>query len=156
MYLIVKLVHVAAVVLFLGNIITGLFWHAHAARTKDAKLLAHSMDGIIKSDRLFTVPGVTAILASGIVAAYYGGYPLLHTGWILWSLILFSVSGLAFMFRVAPLQRKLLAQAQTGAQSGTFAYEGYHRLAVRWEFWGVVALLAPLAAMVLMTLKPAL
>ena len=92
MHLIVKLVHVVAVVLFLGSVIMGLFWHAHAARTKDAKLLAHAMDGIIKSDRLFTVPGVIAILASGVVAAYYGSYPLLHTGWILWSLILFSVS----------------------------------------------------------------
>ena len=27
MYLTLKLIHIAAVVIFLGNIITGLFWH---------------------------------------------------------------------------------------------------------------------------------
>ena len=34
MYLALKLLHIVAVILFLGNITTGLFWHAHAARTK--------------------------------------------------------------------------------------------------------------------------
>ena len=51
MYLALKLLHVVAVIVFLGNITTGLFWHAHAARTRDPKLLAHTMDGIIRSDR---------------------------------------------------------------------------------------------------------
>jgi uncharacterized membrane protein len=58
MYLLAKLLHLIAVILFLGNITTGLFWHAHAARTRDAKLLAHTVDGIIRSDRIFTVPAV--------------------------------------------------------------------------------------------------
>jgi len=150
MYLALKLIHVVAVVLFLGNIITGLFWHAHAARTKDAKLLAHAMSGVIRSDRLFTVPAVIAIVASGFVAAYYGGYPLLRTGWIFWSLVLFSVSGLSFMFRVAPLQRQLLGLAQ----ASIFEHEKYRRLAIRWELWGAIALLTPLAALTLMILKP--
>lgn len=154
MYLTVKLLHILAVVLFLGNIITGLFWHAHAARTEDPRLLAHAMDGIIRSDQLFTIPGVVGIIASGMVAAYSGGFPLLRTGWIFWSLILFIVSGLAFMFRIAPLQRQLLGLAKAGAQSGTFKYENYRRMSVRWELWGTVALLTPVAALALMTLKP--
>ena len=51
MYLVLKLLHVAAVIAFLGNITTGLFWHRHAARTRDPKLLAFTMGGIIRSDR---------------------------------------------------------------------------------------------------------
>ena len=58
MYLATKFLHVLSVIAFLGNITTGLFWHAHAARTKDAALLAFTMDGIIRSDRLFTTPAV--------------------------------------------------------------------------------------------------
>jgi uncharacterized membrane protein len=154
MYLTVKLLHITAVVLFLGNIITGLFWHAHAARTRDPKLLEHAMNGIIRSDRLFTLPGVLAIIASGVLLAVYGGFPLLRTGWILWSLILFAVSGLVFMVRVAPLQRQLHALALAGAHSGAFQTEDYRRLAVRWELWGAIALVTPLAALVLMVLKP--
>jgi uncharacterized membrane protein len=156
MYLLLKLFHVAAVIAFLGNITTGLFWHAHAARTRDLKLLAHTMDGIIRSDRLFTVPGVVGIIVSGCAVAIHAGLPILRTGWILWTLIAFSVSGLIFMFRVAPLQRQLRALAQAGEQSHAFEYARYHALAVRWEVWGAAALLTPLAGLVLMILKPSL
>lgn len=154
MYLFFKLLHVTAVIAFLGNITTGLFWHAHAARTRDPKLLAHTMDGIIRSDRIFTVPGVIGIIASGVVAAIYGNFPILRTGWIAWTLLLFAVSGVIFMLRVVPLQRQLRALAEAGAQSGNFEYARYHALAVRWEIWGGLALLTPIVGLVLMVLKP--
>jgi len=154
MYLLFKLLHVTSVIAFLGNITTGLFWHAHAARTRDPKLLAHTMDGIIRSDRIFTVPGVIGIIVSGFAAAIHGNFPILHTSWILWTLILFSISGLIFMIRVVPLQRQLRALAEAGAKSGAFEYARYHALAVQWEIWGAVALLTPVAGLVLMVLKP--
>ena len=66
MYLPMKVLHILAVVLFLGNIITGVFWHRHAERTRDPRLLAFTVEGIIRSDRLFTMPGVHVIIASGI------------------------------------------------------------------------------------------
>ena len=154
MYLWLKLLHVAAVVAFLGNITTGLFWHAHAARTRDPRLLAHAMDGIIRSDRLFTIPGVVAIIVTGVSAAIIGGYPILGTPWILWSLILFGVSGLVFVLRVAPLQVQLKALSQAGVDPGPFDQERYQRLARAWELWGAAALLMPVAALVLMVLKP--
>lgn len=156
MYLLMKLLHIGAVIAFVGNIATGLFWHVHAARTRDPRLLAHTMDGIIRSDRLFTGPGVILIIATGIGAAIVGGFPLLRTGWILWTIVLFAISGLIFMFRVAPLQRRLRALAQAGASAGNFDFAGYHRLARRWEMWGAAALVTPAAALVLMVLKPAL
>jgi uncharacterized membrane protein len=156
LYLVLKLLHVIAVIAFLGNIVTGLFWHAHAARTRDPMQLAHTMDGIIRSDRLFTVPGVIGTIVTGVAAAIYGNYPILRTGWILWTLILFIVSGLIFMIRVAPLQRQLQALAKAGVQSASFEYAAYHALAIRWEAWGAAALLTPVAGLVLMVLKPSL
>jgi uncharacterized membrane protein len=155
-YLLVKLLHIAAVIAFLGNIGTGLFWHAHAAGSRDPMLLASVLDGIIRSDRIFTVPGVIAIVATGFAAAILGNFPILRTGWIFWAIVLFSVSGLIFALRVAPLQRQLRDFVNAAIQSGTFDYAGYHARAVRWEVWGGVALLAPLGALVLMVLKPSL
>jgi uncharacterized membrane protein len=154
MYLWLKLLHIAAVIAFLGNITTGLFWHAHACSTRDPRILAHTMDGIIRSDRLFTIPGVIVIVGAGLAAAIIGGLPILRTDWILWTLILFTVSGIAFMARVVPLQRELRAVAEAGLRTGSFDYDQYHRVARRWEFWGGVALVTPLAALVLMVLKP--
>lgn len=148
-----KLLHIVAVIAFMGNIVTGLFWHAHAARTKDAKILAHTMDGIIRSDKYFTNPGAILIVLMGFGAAA-GHYPILGTGWILWTIILFIISGAIFGIRLVPLQRKLRDIATAGAASGRFDYEAYHAKAKQWETWGLFALLTPLAGLCLMVLKP--
>src|SRR5512138_1284545 len=79
MYEGLKLLHVLAVVLFVGNITTGVFWKAFADRTKDPRLIAHTMAGIIASDRAFTIPGVFLILTGGIGAALVAHLPLLRT-----------------------------------------------------------------------------
>ena len=156
MFLFVKLLHIATVVLFLGNIVTGLFWHAWAARTRDPALLAHTMKGIIRSDRLFTMPGVAGIIATGVAAAIMAGYPILRTGWIFWTLVLFAISGLLFAWKVAPMQRRLHAMAQEARCGGDFDFPRYSALARRWETWGALALVTPLAGMALMVVKPAL
>ena len=156
LYLILKLLHVFAVILFLGNIITGLFWKAHTDRTRDPRMIAHTIEGIIRSDRWFTLPGTFAIILAGVAAAIVGRLPLLGTGWILWSIVLFGLSGLAFSFQVAPLQRKLAALARAGMERGELNWASYHALSRRWELWGLFATLTPLAAVVLMVLKPAL
>jgi uncharacterized membrane protein len=153
-YLALKTLHVLAVVLFLGNIVTGLFWKAHGDRTGDPRIIAHTLEGIIRSDRWFTLPGVVFILVFGVAAAAQAGLPILGTGWIWQSIVLFSVSGLAFMLQIAPLQRRLLALAAAGAGSQGWDATAYRRLSRRWEFWGVVAILTPLAALALMVYKP--
>ncbi len=155
MYLWLKLAHVVAVILFLGNITTGLFWKAHGDRSRDPGIVAHTLDGIIRSDRWFTIPGVLLIIAAGVAAAVVGRLPLLGTPWILWSIVLFSVSGVAFVWQVAPLQVRLHALARDAAGGGApMDWARYHTLSLRWELWGLVALLTPLAAVVLMVLKP--
>jgi uncharacterized membrane protein len=153
-YLALKTLHILAVVLFLGNIITGVFWKAHGDRTGDPRIMAHTLGGIIRSDRWFTIPGVILIILFGLWGAVYSGLPILGTSWIRHSLILFAISGLAFMVQVAPLQRRLQALALEGAAGGNWDPVAYRRLSRRWEFWGAVAVLTPLAALVLMVFKP--
>ena len=46
-YLLLKSLHVVSVVLFLGNIITGVFWKVHADRVGDLRARAQALDGII-------------------------------------------------------------------------------------------------------------
>ncbi|MDH4110100.1 MAG: DUF2269 domain-containing protein [Gammaproteobacteria bacterium] len=151
-YLILKVLHVASVVVFLGNITTGLFWAGHAHKSRDLKLIASAFDGIIRSDRLFTAPGVLGIVITGFAAAIVAGIPLLSTGWIFWPIVLFSISGLVFGVWVAPLQRKILDLARN-ADSTEGVWQSYVQHYRRWELWGLVALGAPVAAMVIMVLK---
>jgi uncharacterized membrane protein len=156
LYLGLKYLHIVAVVLFLGNITTGLFWKFHADRTRDPRLIEAVIRGIIRSDRWFTIPGVVAITLFGILAAIIGHHPLLHTGWILWSIVLFSISGGVFMSQVARLQTAMARLVHEGVERGSLDWDAYHALSRRWEFWGAVALIAPAVAMALMVLKPAL
>ena len=153
-YVFLKALHVLSVVLFLGNIITGVFWKFHADRNGDLRGRALALDGIIRSDRWFTLPGVVAIIVTGVLLAKTGHVSIMSTPWILWALILFGISGVAFQFFVAPLQRKLLANLRAGI-AGPWDEAGYRRLSRAWEIWGAVATLAPLAALFLMVMKPA-
>ena len=155
MYFAMKTLHLLAVTIFLGNIITGLFWKAHADRSADPRIIAHTLDGIIRSDRLFTIPGVVLIILFGVGTAMIGKLPILGTGWIWQSIVLFSISGLAFMAQVAPLQRRLRQLALNAAGGGAWDSAAYRRLSRRWEAWGLLAVVTPLAAVVLMIVKPA-
>ena len=149
MYLAFKLVHIAGVVLFLGNITVGVFWKRYADATGNSGVMAHAMDGIIKADKIFTIPGIVVLLIGGIGAAIVGRYPILSTGWLLWGVIAFILSGIAF----GPLsrtQRRLSLAAHTGNMAD------YETLSTSWNLWGFIALAMPVVAFVLMILKPAL
>jgi uncharacterized membrane protein len=154
-YLLWKLIHIAAVIIFLGNITTGLFWAAHAHKTRDFRLIASTFEGIIRSDRWFTLPGVVGILIGGFAAALDGSLPILATGWILWPIILFSISGLVFGVWVAPLQGKIVSFVRA-ADASDQAWQSYEEMYKRWERWGLVALITPAVAVVIMVLKPSL
>lgn len=154
LYLVIKMFHIVAVVMFLGNITTGILWKEHADGTKDPRVILANLEGLIRSDRWFTIPGVIGIAFFGVLAAILGHYPILRTGWILWAIVLFIVSGIAFGQKVAPLQVKMARLAKAGVESGSFDWDAYRRLSREWAIWGVVALLAPLGALALMVLKP--
>jgi uncharacterized membrane protein len=152
-YLAVKALHVLSVVLFLGNIITGVFWKLHADRTGELPARAQALDGIIMSDRWFTLPGVVLIIVTGVWLATLAHLPIVRTRWLFWALILFGLSGVAFQFFVAPLQRKLLVNVRAGLAGGWNESE-YRTLSSAWKWWGLVATLSPVGALFLMVTKP--
>ena len=154
LYLVLKSLHILSVVLFLGNIITGVFWKFHGDRVGTASARAQAIDGVIRSDRWFTIPGVFAIIITGVWMAFEAHLPLLGTKWILWSLVLFGISGLCFGAFLGPLQKKLLVSARA-AEAGNPNDAEYQKLSRAWEIWGAVATLAPIGALALMVLKPA-
>jgi uncharacterized membrane protein len=153
-YFILKALHIASVVLFLGNIITGVFWKMHGDRIGTLASRAQALDGIIRSDRLFTLPPVVLIIVTGVLLAMTLHLPILGTKWILWSLILFGISGAAFSMFVGPLQKKLLKNVQAGL-AGNWNQAEYQALSRSWTLWGLVATAAPLIALFLMVMKPA-
>ena len=149
MYLALKLVHLFGVVLFLGNITVGVFWKRYSDRTANLAIMAHTIDAIIRADRIFTIPGLLILVLGGFGTAGVGHIPILSTGWILWSLIALILSGVAFS-PLSRLQHQLSAAAHAGKA------QEYEQLSKGWDFWGAVALVLPFIAFAFMILKPAL
>jgi uncharacterized membrane protein len=155
MYLFLKLVHVLAVIFFVGNITIGVFWKTIADLTKDPQIIAHTVAGIIRADRIFTIPSIFILLIGGFGAAQISNIPILSTGWILWGLILFIIAGIAFG-PISRAQRQLRDVASAGAASGTMDWTRYDQISMQWNVWGTIATVAALIAVALMVLKPAL
>lgn len=149
-YLFLKTVHIVAVVLFVGNITTGVFWKLAADRSGDPRLMAAALDGILRADRWFTQAGATLIMLSGIALAWIGGYPF-FTFWIWAGLALFIASAVIFKRWVEPVQRRMLAIAR----EANFDREEYARHSRTWMWSGTLATLAPYIALALMVFKPA-
>lgn len=147
-YALYKLVHLVAIILFLGNATLGLFWVAHAERTRDPAFIGHAMQGIIRADRWFTTPGVILITAAGIAAAMAGGYRILAVGWIAGSIAMFILSGLVFGFALAPLQRRIVDAARTATH-----IDGLAAPLRRWHAIGWLAVTPLWLAVAMMVLK---
>lgn len=147
MYLALKSIHIIAVVLFLGNITTGIFWKLVADQDGDARAITQALEGILRADRWFTQPGATLILVTGIAMAWLGGYPL-STFWIWAGLVLFIASAVIFKLAVEPAQRRMLAAIRNDDR------ETYQAESRRWMWSGTIATLAPYLALVLMVVKP--
>ena len=149
-YLIWKLLHVIAAIIFIGNITIAPFWKAAADRSKDRIKIADTMKNIIRADMVFTMPSVTVLIVFGFGAQMTFGYPI-ETPWILWGLIMVVVSGVVFMTKVVPLQKKMYSLA---SDENKFNWEEYRKLSKEWNIWGSIATIAPYIALVLMVLKP--
>lgn len=147
MYLALKTLHIIGVVLFLGNITTGIFWKLAADRSGDVRAIAQAIEGILQADRWFTQPGATLILLSGLALTWVGGYPF-STFWIWGGLALFVLSAVIFKLAVEPAQRRMLAAIRSDD------HETYQAESRRWMWSGTLATLAPYGALVLMVMKP--
>ncbi len=147
-YLVFKLIHIFAVILFMGNIILDVFWKSHGDRSKDPAIMAHTLRGIIRADRFFTMPAVAFLILAGFGAMGIGYIPF-ETGWILWGFIMIVISAAAFMAKVVPAQKKLLKIAETEP----FDQQLYDAVSKEWNLWGSIATIAPIIAVVLMVLK---
>ncbi|MGK2864614.1 MAG: DUF2269 family protein [Chitinophagaceae bacterium] len=152
-YLLLKCIHLLAVVAFLGNISTGLFWMRYAFQLKDTNYMHHTVSGVILSDKYFTIPGVIIITIGGFGAAISGGLSLLGTGWIFWPIILFSLSGLIFVFKVGPLQTKMKRNLDKAITDENQDQNSFRVLFKQWEFWGLLALMMPIVSFFMMISK---
>lgn len=149
------LVHITAVVVFLGNLLITFYWKVMANKTKDPHVIAFSQRIVSKTDKVFTVFSASIIAYSGYAYAYKMGVNVVEEPWLLLGQIGFYGSALIWVLLLRPIQSKQTKMVDIFENSKSIPDE-YWALSRRWNFIGTVATIMPLASLVFMVLKPSL
>lgn len=145
---ILMLLHLFAVVVFLGNIITEIRWLYKASKTENKGTIRFVITEIIKADRVFTLPCVFLITVTG--GFIYSQFSMAENRWLLLALISYLISGIVYTIRVAPLQKKIV---EVVSDASPTLPDNYKKAYASWNFWGWVALSATALALILTTIK---
>lgn len=152
-----RLLHIVAVLLFVGNAALGPYRRRQARLTGDFKIIAATYEIHSRSGRAITVPWFLTAVISGIALALLSGVPILQTGWIVWALVLVIVVVLLFIFCIAPLQAQATAAALAAAKGDSPEQRAtFSRVASQLEPFSHLAHFIFLLILALMVFRPPL
>ena len=144
-----KLLHIAGVVLFAGNLVVGPLWLSVAFFEKGRPHFAFTAKTLALADIVLTTPGVQLTLWNGLcLASVFGG--VRAQPWLVEAVVMMIVASL-FSVTVVPFwQEKLVAAAEAGN------WEKTQRALVWWSVCGTASGIPLTLVMVLMVSKQAL
>ena len=151
-YWIYKVVHILGVVLLIGNVSVTSVWKVFADRTGDVSIVAYAQKMVTITDWTFTAAGIVLTILGGYGMTWVAQMSLVKIPWLLWSQILFLISGFIWLFVLVPIQIGQARMAKGFSGTGR-PDEAYRRLARLWIQWGVAATVPLIAAMFLMVAK---
>lgn len=148
MYQTIKFLHILSAVIALGFNLSYMVWMLRGQR--QVEQLHFALRGIKLLDDWFANPAYILTLMTGLGMVYLGGYNLLDTAWLSYSLGLFGLMGLVgFGLYTPALARELRALERHGHGS-----EQYRRAAQRQRFIGMLLVGMALSVLLLMVIKP--
>ena len=147
-----RVVHILAVVVLLGNLLMAPFWRKRLAAVGGVQARAAANRSVRVADLLFTLPGWVVALATGIMLIIYRG---MHGGWLHLSLLLF-LGWLIFWHMLVLRSRKaMITQAEEAASGGQAPAElAQHER--QWQQWSYLAAGIAVLILILMVAKPQL
>ena len=151
-YFVLKFLHIVGASVLLGTGAGIAFFMLMAHLTGRASLIAGVARIVVIADFIFTATAVVAQPVTGVLLAWNVGYSLLDS-WILWSIVLYVVTG-AFWLPVVWMQMRMRDLAQEAVRTNTGLPRSYHHLFWWWFAFGFPAFGAVVAIFWLMTARP--
>jgi uncharacterized membrane protein len=151
-YFILKFIHVIGASVLLGTGAGIAFFMLLGHLSGKPALIAGIARIVVLADFLFTATAVVIQPITGLLLARSVGYAL-SDAWIVWSIVLYVVTG-AFWLPVVWMQMRLRDLAAHAASIGSPLPAVYHRLFWWWFAFGFPAFAAVLAIFWLMIAKP--
>ena len=146
-------IHILAAVIFVGNIITAAFWKVRADKSGNLESMALTSRSLQLADLAFTMPGILALLVTGIWMVGITGWQRFQEPWLGISLVLLILTAAIWAAGLAPLQKRMTRLARDQAAAGQPAPE-YRQASRTWSMMGGFATLLPVVILVLMAVKP--
>ena len=153
-YFALKFLHVIGAAVLLGTGAGIAFFMLLAHRTGEAAIVAGVARIVVIADFLFTATAVVVQPITGVLLAWIVGHSLLD-GWIVWSIVLYLVTG-AFWLPVLWMQMRMRDLATDAARERAPLPAEYYRLFRLWFAFGFPAFAAVLAIFWLMIARPQL
>lgn len=152
LYFALKFVHVIGAAVLLGTGAGIAFFMLLAHRSADTAVIAGVARIVVIADFLFTATAVVVQPITGVLLAWYVGYPL-NEGWIVLSVLLYVFIG-AFWLPVVWMQVRMRDLAIEAQREGRALSPAYHRLFGTWFAFGFPAFAAILVIFWLMIVRP--
>jgi uncharacterized membrane protein len=152
----IRVVHVLAVVVLLGNLLMAPFWRKRLAALGGAQARAAANRSVRVADLIFTLPGWVVVLATGIVLIIVGGWPSPH-GWLDLSLALFLGWLVLWHVLVLRARKAMIVQADEVAANPQIPTERVTELAQherQWQRWSYLSAAIVILILILMVTKP--
>ena len=147
-----RVVHILAVAVLLGNLLMAPFWRKRLAALGGVQARAAANRSIRVADLLFTLPGWAVVLATGIMLIIYRG---MHGGWLHLSLLLFLGWLIFWHMLVLRARKAMITQAEEAASGGQAPAElAQHER--QWQQWSYLAAGIAVLILLLMVAKPQL
>jgi uncharacterized membrane protein len=151
-YGILKIVHLLGVILLVGNVTVTACWKFYADRSRDKRIIAFSQRLVTLTDWAFTSWGIALTVIGGYGAAWVIDLDPWRTGWVVWTEVMFVLSGMIWLFILLPIQIRQARMAR-GFTEDVPIPEAYFRQTRLWLAWGVVATVPLVAAITFMVMK---
>jgi uncharacterized membrane protein len=152
LYFFLKYLHIIGACVLLGTGAGIAFFMLVAHLEGKQVVIAGVARIVVIADFLFTATAVIAQPITGVLLAVEGGYSL-REGWIIWSIVLYVLTG-AFWLPVVWMQMRLRDLALNAVASNTALPVEYHQIFWQWCAFGVPAFLAVAIIFWLMITKP--
>ena len=151
-YFVLKFLHVIGAAVLLGTGAGIAFFMLMAHRGGKPAIIAGVARIVVIADFVFTATAVLLQPITGILLVREVGYSF-SDAWILWSIILYLVTG-AFWLPVVWMQMRVRDLALAAAAAGAELPRSYHVLFRWWFAFGVTAFVAVIAIFWLMIARP--
>jgi uncharacterized membrane protein len=151
-YYVLKFLHVIGATVLLGTGAGIAFFMLLAHLTGQAATVAAVARIVVIADFAFTATAVVAQPVTGVLLARHLGSPLTEP-WIVWSIVLYGITGI-FWLPVVWMQMRLRDLAAAAAAEGRALPRAYHALFWWWFAFGFPAFAAVLAIFWLMIARP--